>query len=416
MIGSTATMQKARQLYPDIQKSVKFYELPTPTKFLSLNSDEIELSDLPEKVVRILSQKIIDHEDLKCLSEVGFPIERYLTEYEPNLIQVRMPDEKALKQRKLKILEVYDELGIPDTLILELWPFGRGYYNEEIQDLVTKLREKGGKHSKVYSLLRDFPSENPGAILLANELLDGILQCNDERLYSIQKDPRFRGLKTEVRCVGLWLDPLKPANLLDGEGHILFSPGSSFKDGAEEFLNRFIKSITKLKVELPVKIIIPSDQDLADQCPGELLKKYTETVQGLNNSGLNIEIISLKTGGAYRDLVSRAKLIVTRGGNTVVEAASLAIPTISVPHYGKGNLEQLDRVRTLKRAYDGIFPIYTKDNLNNSMYFEALIKMCLSMNPGNPEFNFDAVGQIVERVSREWETEQREVTYEKSTA
>lgn len=252
---------------------------------------------------------------------------------------------RAQELRKQILLNTFAELQ-PDVLFIELFPFGRKKFAEELLPLLNAARNTNESQPLVVCSLRDIlvgrddqAKHDDRAATIANQYFDLIMVHSDPDFARLDESfkPNIK-LTTPVKYTGFAASLSDPATKKSGSTRsIVVSAGGGMV--GEQLLNTAIKAHELLVREGPVEteiitgLFLPQDarRSLRSLVHGKQGLKLTRFVSDLSAHMRNADV-SISQGGY----------------NTTLDILRANVPALVVP-FGSGHEdEQLKRARRLE--------------------------------------------------------------------
>ena len=299
---------------------------------------------------------------------------------------------RAKELRKHLLLKTFHELQ-PDVLFIELFPFGRKKFAEELMPLLKAARNSSSKPLVVCSLRdilvgRDNQSRHDDrAATIANELFDLILVHSDPAFARLDESfkPNVK-LTTPIKYTGFAIAANGPqaAKQQNAVRRIVVSAGGGMV--GEHLLSTAVKAHELLLREGPIEtevimgLFLPDNarRSLRDLVRGRDGLKLTRFVSDLSSRMRNADV-SLSQAGY----------------NTTLDILRANVPALVVP-FGTGKEdEQLKRARRLETL--GALRVLEEKDME-PVRLANEIRDLFNFNSKRPTLDFNGVGKSTQIV------------------
>src|SRR6266404_1028615 len=258
--------------------------------------------------------------------------------------------EEIQELRRKQLLALFDEIR-PDTLVIELFPFGRKRFAFELIPLLDRARSRK-EETLVACSLRDILVEKTDqakheerVCRIINSYFDLILVHGDPAFQRLDETFHSVGdLHCEIKYTGhVQQDEPAPAvqkhRISDAGPTIVASIGSGRYRHGQVLLESVIQAAALLKDTMPHRFrvfagpLIPQEayvtlEDLARGMPNVEIEKYSPN---------------------FIEYLRRADLSISMGGyNTIMNILATGVPSLVYPYTANHDLEQHIRARKLE--------------------------------------------------------------------
>jgi predicted glycosyltransferase len=276
---------------------------------------------------------------------------------------------KALRQ--WRIMDTFKALR-PAAILIELFPFGRKKFADEIIPLLEAARAMSGVRPRVFCSLRDIlvggrrdqQLHDDRAARTANTYFDAVLVHADAAFVRLEEtfQPSIP-LEVPVHYTGFVTSVRRPAAIELREQCVLISAGGGMV-GAP-LLRAAAEAQRRLGRDAPLPMRIVAGPFL----PDEEWRALCRTA----SAAAGIEVIRTlpKLGGMF----SRVTASISQCGyNTAMEILASGVPALVVPFSQGYEDEQMSRARRLARL--GLVRVLEPSRLTPSTLAEALSELC----------------------------------------
>jgi predicted glycosyltransferase len=276
---------------------------------------------------------------------------------------------KMLRQRR--ILDTFKVLR-PAAILIELFPFGRKKFSDEIIPLLEAARAMGGARPRVFCSLRDIlvgsrrdqQLHDDRAARTANTYFDAVFVHADAAFVRLEET--FRPsipLEVPVHYTGFVTSVRRPTEIELREPCVLVSAGGGMV-GAP-LLRTAAEAQRRLgrNAALPMRIV--AGPFLPD--------RDWEALRATASAAAGIEVVrSLPKLG---EMFGRVAASISQCGyNTAMEILASGVPALVVPFSQGREDEQVSRARRLERL--GLVRLLEPSHLNASSLADALHELC----------------------------------------
>ncbi len=294
--------------------------------------------------------------------------------------------------RKQMILELFDRFS-PDTILVELFPFGRKKFAYELLPLLKAARKTARKKIQVFCSLRDIMvsarkdqlRHDNRARWLVDRYFDGVLVHSDPKFARLEESFKpSKPLKVPVNYTGFVLPSDKALPHQDRQRKLVVSVGGGMVGGP--LLKLAVQAQTTLwsKLKLPTTIVagpfLPVGEwndlkNLAKDCPGLTLLRNVPTMTDLLNS--------------HSISVSQC------GYNTVMDILKSGIAALVVPYSVSQENEQTNRAERLQKL--GLLKVAEAEILDADRFVDE-IEQLLSFVPNPVGLDLDGAARTAEQI------------------
>lgn len=258
---------------------------------------------------------------------------------------------EAIKDRRRSVILDTWASTQPDTVVIELFPFGRKKFAFELLPLLERIR-KDGRRTKVVCSLRDIlvgkrdqARWEDRVCELVNEYFDLILVHSDPALQRLEETfGRAFDLRCRIEYTG-FVTPSEPVSdeavalPEDGKPVVLASIGGG-RVGSE-LLEAAIRASRLVQDECPHRLCVVGGPYIADA-------DWTR-IRALANAHACATLVRYTT--RFTGYLRRSALSISMSGyNTCMNILTARVPALVLPFEGNGNDEQSIRARKLDEA------------------------------------------------------------------
>ncbi len=307
---------------------------------------------------------------------------------------------KAIRKRRL--IDEYERVK-PEILVIELFPFGRLRFADELMPLLERANS-AGTSTKVVCSLRDIlvskkeqQQFEEDACRIVNRYFDLLLVHSDPRFQRLEETfPRYSELKCPVVYTGFVNQTIDendsiadPLDLLPGQKSILVSIGGG-RVGAE-LIDCAIEAGTRLTGRLPHRMFVFTGPYLPE---AEFLRLRAKA--GIA-PGIKLDRYSAR----FISYLRQADVSISMAGyNTCMNIITTSPRAIVYPFTGNNNEEQSIRAEKLRAL--GIVDVIRGQDLNAETLAEMIV-FALSKPkpvPGAPLLDLDGAGKTAVELAK----------------
>jgi predicted glycosyltransferase len=314
---------------------------------------------------------------------------------------VRLDEIKAIRKRR--ITDEYERVK-PDILVIELFPFGRLRFADELIPLLERAKFGGGS-TKIVCSLRDILVSKreqrqfeEDACRIVNRYFDLLLVHSDPRFQRLDETfPRVADLKCPVIYTGFVKQPADEesgpiADLPDkglGEKTILVSIGGG-RVGVE-LIDCAIEAGARLAGRLKHRMLVFTGPYLPE-AEFRRLQSKVEEAPGIRLGRYTTRFISY---------LRRADLSISMAGyNTCMNIIATGARAIVYPFTGNNNEEQ--SIRAEKLSAIGIVDVIRRQDLRPETLAEMIVCALSRPEPmiGAPVLDLDGAGKTAAELAK----------------
>ena len=297
---------------------------------------------LPEKL------QIPERIEIINLPPLGFDDKNQLISLDEN----RTVEECQTIREKL-ILDVFTKEK-PSAIIIELFPFGRKKFQNELLPLLKTAKGKAKMLCSLRDILvgqrRDQAKHEERAVTTANEFFDGILVHSDKDFARLEET--FQPA-TPLQVPVFYTGFVAKNDALDfsakSENQVIVSAGGGLV--GESLLQTAIEAKDHLSENVQLKLIT-----------GAFLPEESfARLQTLVNHKSSIELIRFVPNLA-QEMANSAVSVSQCGYNTAIDILRSSVPSVVVPFADNGDDEQMKRARRLEKM--GVLQVLEKSELS----------------------------------------------------
>jgi len=258
----------------------------------------------------------------------------------------RRPLERAQRERRETILRTFHRVQ-PHAVVVELFPFGRKKFAEELLPLFEEVRALGAQRPLLVSSLRDILAtgrrdqarHDDRACMLANRYLDAILVHADPRFARLEESFRpEQELRVPVHYTGFVITDTPRRRSARRARHLIVSAGGGLVGGpllrAAIQAHALLWERERLRTTVVAGPFLPATEWRA-------LGRAARKLAGLE---LRRSVPDLTT-----ELAGATASVSQCGYNTALEIVRARLPALVVPFSEAGRDEQWVRARRLER-------------------------------------------------------------------
>lgn len=286
-------------------------------------------------------------------------------------VQLRSPApgssvEQVLAQRGETMLQTCLHFQ-PDIVIVELYPFGRRKFGQEIDPLLKQARKQG---ARIICSLRDIlvPKRDPQlhetrAVEIANRRFDAILVHGDPGFYRLDETfGRVADLRIPVLYTGYVAQDYVPKVVATREPTIIASLGGG----------RFGHELARA--------VIAAAPRLSDHC-GHRIELYTgpfcpaaQVTEWVKDHGHAPNLFIETFTHDFFSRLGRVDLAISLGGyNTTMDVLASGVRSLMYPCVNNAGMDQITRVKRL--AEYGMVNLLTVDDLNPDRFVNRIFEV-----------------------------------------
>jgi predicted glycosyltransferase len=303
--------------------------------------------------------------------------------------------------RKKRIIDEYERVK-PDILVIELFPFGRLRFADELMPLLERAKFAGGS-TKVVCSLRDILVSKreqrqfeEDACRIVNRYFDLLLVHSDPRFQRLEETfPRVADLKCPVIYTGFVKQTVESGPIADlpdaglGEKTILVSIGGG-RVGVE-LIDCAIEAGVRMTGRLMHRMFVFTGPYLPD-AEFRRLQSKVEGAPGIRLGRYTPRFISY---------LRRADLSISMAGyNTCMNVIATGARAIVYPFTGNNNEEQ--SIRAEKLSALGIVNVIRPRHLKPETLAEMIVRVLSKPEPvvGIPVLDLDGAGKTAVELAK----------------
>ena len=310
----------------------------------------------------------------------------------------RIPVERALDRRQKMIRVTFDNLR-PAAVLIELFPFGRKKFANEILPLLQAARSRETRALVVCSLRDILINQRPKqvehdnrAAAWANEFFDVVLVHSDPSFARFEESFRANvPLQVPVKYTGFVVPSSTPATPKENKGkRIVVSAGGGIV--GEPLLRTAIETIDYFQDDPGIEMKVIAGPFLSDQVWREL----RELARGKTKLRLVRQV-----GDLCGELGGAAVSISQAGYNTCLDVLRAQVPAILVPFAKEGEDEQ--RRRALRLQDLGVAKVLEQAELTPAR-LAAEIRQSMNSAVATPSLDLNGAenaAALIESMSKE---------------
>lgn len=300
--------------------------------------------------------------------------------------------ERCQALRETTILEIFNQEK-PSAIIIELFPFGRKKFQNELLPLLKSAKGKAKILCSLRDILvgqrRDQSRHEERAVTTANDFFDAILVHSDKDFARLEET--FQPA-TPLQVPVFYTGFVAKNDVLNFEtknkNQIIVSAGGGLV--GESLLRTAIEAKEFLPENVQLKLITGAF------LPEESFAK----LQTLANQKPKIELIRFVPNLA-QEIANSAVSVSQCGYNTVMDILRSGVASVVVPFADNGDDEQMKRARRLEKM--GVLQVLEKSEMNPKSLAKA-IKKAFRFEPKNSSLNLkggETSARIVENLLTE---------------
>lgn len=336
---------------------------------------------LPEKL------QVPERTEIINLPPLGFDEKNQLVSLDENRTV-----EECQETRESLILDIFRKEK-PSAIIIELFPFGRKKFQNELIPLLKLAKGKAKILCSLRDILvgqrRDQARHEERAVTTANEFFDAILVHSDKEFARLEET--FQPA-TPLQVPVFYTGFVAKKHALDfsgkNENQVIVSAGGGMV--GESLLQTAIEAKEFLPENVQLKLIT-----------GAFLPEQSfENLQNSANQKSNIEIIRFIPNLA-QEMANSALSVSQCGYNTAMDILRSGVASVVVPFADNGDDEQMKRARRLEKM--GVLQVLEKNELNPQCLAEAM-KNAFDFKPKSSSLDLQGgenSAQIVENLLTE---------------
>lgn len=272
--------------------------------------------------------------------------------------------ERCQALRETTILDIFNQEK-PSAIIIELFPFGRKKFRNELLPLLAAAKGKAKIICSLRDILvgqrRDQARHEERAVTTANEFFDAILVHSDKDFARLEET--FQPI-TPLQVPVFYTGFVAKSDALDfgkkDKNQIIVSAGGGLV--GENLLRTVIEAKDFLPENVRLKLIT-----------GAFLPEESfEKLQTLAKQKSNIELIRFVPNLA-QEMANSAVSVSQCGYNTAMDILRSGVASVVVPFADNGDDEQMKRARRLEKM--GVLRVLEKSELSPQNLAEAIEKM-----------------------------------------
>lgn len=272
--------------------------------------------------------------------------------------------DKVLAARRDMMLQVFERV-LPDVLIIELFPFGRGRFRPELEPLLRRARAQG---TRVACSLRDIlaPKKDKAAyeqkvVKLMNRYFDLLLIHSDPKFKSLDESfSRLQDIEANIVYTG-YVAPSVPAHSMKREPTIIASIGGG--RFGHELATAVVRSAPLLAERIPHHIRLYT----GPFCPSTVYCGLMAEARGHSN-------ITLRRFTPHMaERLQNAALSISMGGyNTTMTVLATGVRALMMACTNDGGMDQKERVEKLGRM--GAISVIQPSDLEPARFADTVVR------------------------------------------